>query len=73
MKRFIFGTLASIILFAAFAFLWISNPLYAFVGAIVFLVFMIVGFAFLMNLPSHHDDGIGRSGIYATTYKWLKK
>lgn len=50
MRRYVFGTVSVIILSLVFAFLWTTNPLYAFVGGVVFLVFMLVGFAFFLNL-----------------------
>lgn len=56
MQRFIFSTLSFIIIITVFAFLWIVNPLYAFVGGVVLLVFLIVGFGFFLNFPGNEQS-----------------
>lgn len=49
MTRFILSAIATIIVIAVFAFLWLTNPVYAFIGGVVFVVFMLVGFASWLN------------------------
>lgn len=47
------GLVVSLIIVAtAFLYLWITNPLYAFIGGIVFIVFIIVGYALVKTLSS---------------------
>ncbi|MEM9952178.1 MAG: toll/interleukin-1 receptor domain-containing protein [Chloroflexota bacterium] len=51
MKRLSIFFITTIIAGSAFIYLWIQNPLYAFVGAVVFFVFMLVGLALIFNRP----------------------
>ena len=53
MQRLFTIILTFIIAIGAFAYLWVTNPLYAFVGAVVFVVFMMVGLALIFNSTSN--------------------
>ncbi|GAB5493144.1 MAG: hypothetical protein Phog2KO_33590 [Phototrophicaceae bacterium] len=46
-----------IVVTTAFIYLWITNPLYAFIGGVVFVVFLIVGYALLKTLSDDKPTG----------------
>ncbi|MGB7342326.1 MAG: toll/interleukin-1 receptor domain-containing protein [Phototrophicaceae bacterium] len=52
MGRIFLVAISVIIAFIAFSFLWFANPLYAFVGAVVVIVFMMIGLALIFNRPT---------------------
>lgn len=51
MRRIFLIAISIIIGFIAFTFLWTANPLYAFVGGVVFIVFMIIALGLIINQP----------------------
>lgn len=58
MQRLTAGIISLILVGAAFIYLWITNPLYAFIGGIVFVVFMIVGYALVKTLSQKNTSSV---------------
>lgn len=58
MQRLTLGIISLIIMGAAFIYLWLINPLYAFIGGVVFLVFVIVGYALINTMSQQNTSPV---------------